>query len=63
MKPENVGAKGSFRWAASPQAWNSIKYNRVVYGYGDKEGPTKLIGKKQLPVLTGVSVRETVKNS
>jgi glutaredoxin 2 len=34
-------------------AWNSIKYNRVVYGYGDKEGPTKLIGKKQLPVLTG----------
>jgi len=33
--------------------WNNIKYERVVYGYGDKEGPTKLIGKKQLPILTG----------
>eukprot|EP00667_Euglena_gracilis_P009405 EG_transcript_9558 len=33
--------------------WNGVKYNRVVYGYGDLEGPKALIGKKQLPILTG----------
>lgn len=33
--------------------WNGVKYNRVVYGYGDMEGPKALIGKKQLPILTG----------
>lgn len=33
--------------------WKGVKYNRVVYGYGDMEGPKKYIGKKQLPVLTG----------
>jgi len=36
--------------------WNGIKYNRVLYGYGDMEGPKKLTGKKQLPVLQGSGV-------
>lgn len=31
--------------------WNNIKYERNLYGYGDIEGPTKIIGKKMLPVL------------
>ena len=33
--------------------WNSIKYDRVIYGYGDVEGPVRMHphAKKQLPVL------------
>ncbi|KNC78739.1 hypothetical protein SARC_08834 [Sphaeroforma arctica JP610] len=27
-----------------------IKYDRVLYGYGDMTGPTKLVGKKMLPI-------------
>jgi len=33
-----------------------IPYERVVYGYGDKKGPTALTGKKILPVLEGAGV-------
>jgi len=32
--------------------WKEIPYSSKIYGYGDKEGPTQLIGKKMLPVLT-----------
>lgn len=31
--------------------WKKIPYERKLYGYGDVEGPTKIIGKKMLPVL------------
>lgn len=31
--------------------WNNIKYERKLWGYGDVEGPVRLTGKKQLPVL------------
>ena len=31
--------------------WKNIPYERKLYGYGDIEGPTKIIGKKMLPVL------------
>ena len=36
--------------------WNGIKYERILYGYGDMEGPKYLTGKKQLPVLQGTDV-------
>jgi len=48
----------SLHRAASPQGWNNIKYERVVYGCGDREGPTKLIGRKEFPILTGARVSE-----
>jgi len=32
-------------------AFLGVPYTRVLYGYGDVEGPTRLIGKKQLPVM------------
>lgn len=31
--------------------WLGIDYQRIVYGYGDMEGPKVLTGKKMLPVL------------
>ena len=31
--------------------WKNIKFERKLYGYGDIEGPTRLTGKKMLPVL------------
>jgi len=32
-------------------AFLGVSYKRVLYGYGDVEGPTALCGKKQLPVM------------
>jgi len=32
-------------------AFLGVPYTRVLYGYGDTEGPTGLFGKKQLPVM------------
>jgi len=32
-------------------AFLGVPYTRVLYGYGDMEGPTRLMGKKQLPVM------------
>jgi len=32
-------------------AFLGVPYTRIVYGYGDMEGPKSLTGKKQLPVL------------
>jgi len=31
--------------------WKKIRYDTVVFGYGDFEGPSKLIGKKMAPIL------------
>jgi len=32
-------------------AFLGVPYSRVLYGYGDMEGPKSLMGKKQLPVM------------
>jgi len=32
-------------------AFLGVPYTRILYGYGDVEGPKRLIGKKQLPVM------------
>jgi len=36
-------------------AFLGVPYTRIVYGYGDLEGPKRLKGKKQLPVLEYVN--------
>lgn len=42
--------------------WNNIPFERILYGYGDIETPTKLFGKKVLPILEydGKIIRESL---